>query len=108
MSDIVAHLAVHGTFSERGEVVVPLRVAGGALSTVVIPAALVGAAWVGWMPLEAALTAAAWVYVATLAAVGLLAVRRPHLTWMQRLVALAMLVALALLVLLLQTIAKSV
>lgn len=108
VADIVGHLAVHRRFSSAGEVVVPLRVALGALGTLVIPAAVVGAAWIGWMPPEVALAIAAWSYVLTLAVIGALVVRRAQLRWWQSLMAVGLLVALALLVLLLQTLAKSV
>lgn len=108
VADIVGHLAVHRRFSSVGEVIVPLRVALGALGTVVVPASVIGAAWLEWLPLQTAVTIAAWSYVLTLAVIGALVVRRARLRWWQALVAVGMLVALALLVLLLQTLAKSV
>lgn len=108
VSEIVGHLVVHRRFSSWADIVVPLRVSSAALATVVAPAALIGAAWAGWLDIDLALTIAAWIYVGTLVLIGLLAVRRSHLSWWQTLVALGLLVALGALVLLLQTVAKSV
>ncbi|GAA2978225.1 fatty acid desaturase [Microbacterium terrae] len=108
VSEIVGHLVVHGGFSSRAELIVPLRVASAALGTVVLPAALVGAAWLGWIEIDAALRIASWIYIGTLVVIGLLVVRGARLRWWQTLLALGLLVALALLVLLLQTLAKSV
>lgn len=108
VSEIAGHLVVHGGFSSRADLVVPLRVATAALSTLVVPAALLGSAWVGWMPLDAALWAASWVYIFTLVAIGLLAFRGAASRRWQTLLALEVLAVLALLVLLVKTLAKTV
>lgn len=108
VSEVVGHLAVHRDLSSWAEVVVPLRVSAAAMATVVAPAAVIAAAWVGLLDIELALTIAAWIYIGTLGLIGLLVVRRSRLRLWQSLVVLGMLVALGALVLLLQTVAKSV
>lgn len=108
VSELIAHLVVHGSFSGSHEVIVPARVSLTAFGTVVFPALVIGAAALGWMPLWLALDLAAWIYVVTLAVIGLLAVRRAKLRWWQTVIALALLVGLGVLVLVLQTLAHSI
>lgn len=108
VSEIVGHYVVHGEFPSRASRVLQLRIMTAALSTLVVPAALIGAAWLGWMPLDAALWAAAWVYIITLGAIGLLAFRGARAGRWKKLLALEALAALAGLVLLVQILAKAV
>lgn len=108
VSDIVSHLAIEGDFPRGADWIVLLRVAGGGLSTVVVPGVLVLLGWLEILPLSTAMSAAAVVYIATLALIGWLAVRRSRARWWERMLALGILVALGLLVIALQTLAKSV
>lgn len=108
VSDVVSHLAVHRTFPGRAELAISLRVAGGALSTLVTPGILLLLALFGVMALGTALRAASIVYIATLAIIGWFAVRRSDLVWWKQLLALAILVALGLLVVGLQTLAHAI
>ena len=82
VSDMVSHLAVEGEFPHGADWVVLIRVAGGGLSTVVVPGGLM---LLGW-----------------------LAVRRSHARWWERAVALGILIGLGFLVIALQTLAKLV
>lgn len=107
VSDIIAHLAVHRELPHRAEHTLMLRVAGGAISTVVVPAVIIALAWAGVFQLAGALRASTIVYLATLGAIGYLAVRRARLRWWQQLGALLALVLLGALVVLLQTLAHA-
>jgi hypothetical protein len=84
-----------------------LRVAGGALSTVVVPGVLLGLAALGVFTLEGALRAASIVYLATLVLIAYLAVGRARLKPLQRVLALGSLVALGAVVVGLQTLAHA-
>lgn len=108
VSDIVSYLAVHQEFPGGGEFAVLGRIAGGALSTVLVPAILLVLAWTGVMHLDTALQIASIVYIATLGVIGWMAVGRARLSWLQKLLALTILVALGLLVIALQTLAHAV
>lgn len=107
VSDIISHLTVHQDFPSRKGFILLLRVAGGALSTMVTPLILIGLAEVDVLTIDAALVASVCVYVATLALIGWFAVRRSNIVWWKQVLALAMLVVLGLLVVLLQTLAHS-
>ena len=108
VSDVISHLAVHQEFPRRIELVLMLRIAGGALGTVIVPCTIIAFAWADVIGIDAALTAAMVVFIVTLAVIGWFAVRRSKLSWWQQLLALALLLALGLLVILLQTVAHSV
>ncbi|HBS09195.1 MAG: hypothetical protein DSY74_06355 [Actinobacteria bacterium] len=108
VSDVVSHLAVEGEFPHGADWVVLLRVAGGGLSTVVVPGGLMLLGWLEIIDLSTAISAAAIVYVVTLALIGWLAVRRSHARWWERVLALGILIGLGLLVIALQTLAKLV
>lgn len=108
VSDVVSHLAVHQEFPARVDFAIMLRIAGGALGTVVTPGILLLLAWLAVLPLETALRVSSIVYVVTLGVIGWFAVRRARLDWWQRLVALGVLVALGLAVVGLQTLAHSI
>lgn len=107
-SDLISHLAVHREFPGRVDLAIMLRVAGGALSTVVTPAILIGLAWIGVIHLESALRAASIVYIVTLGVIGWFAVRRARLEWWKQVLALGVLIALGLAVVGLQTLAHSI
>jgi len=108
VSDVVSHLAVEGEFPHGRDWVVLTRVAAGGLSTVVVPGGLVFLGWLEIIDLSTALSAAAIVYIATLALIGWLAVRRSHARWWERVIALGILVGLGFLVIAMQTLAKVV
>lgn len=108
VSDIVSHLAVHQEFPGGAEFALLGRIAGGALGTVLVPAILVGLAWIGVLQLDTSLRIASIVYIATLGVIGWLAVGRARLSWLQKLLALTILLALGLLVIALQTLAHAV
>ncbi len=108
VSDLVSHLAVNREFPGRVDLAIMLRIAGGALSTVVTPGILIALAWIGVMRLDVALRVSSIVYIVTLGVIGWFAVRRARLAWWQQLLALGVLVALGLAVVGLQTLAHSV
>jgi hypothetical protein len=108
VSDIVSHLAVHRELPNRGEFAILGRIALGGLSTVVVPAILIALAWADVMSMDAALNASAIVYIATLAVIGLVAIRGSKLKWWQQALALVLLLALGLVVIAIQTLAKLV
>lgn len=107
-SDVISHLAVHQEFPSGTELRILFQVAGGALSTLLIPAVLLVLAWLEVIPIDAALRASLIVYIATLAVVGWFAVRRSKLSWWKQGLVLLVLVVLALLVVLLQVLGHSV
>lgn len=108
VSDVISHLAVHQEFPNRVDMVILLRIAGGALGTMVTPVILLALAWAEVMSLDAALRAAMIVYIVTLAVIGWFAVRRSKLQWWKQVLVLLVLIALGLGVVALQTIAHSV
>lgn len=108
VSEVVSHMLTHQVTPDRAEGRHLLRVAGGGLATLTVPAVLLGLAWIGVLDLGFALDLAAFGYVATLGIIGWLAVRRSRLSPRGRLIVFALLLGLGLLVILLQTLAKSV
>jgi len=108
VSDVISHLAVHQTFPVGADLVILLRVAGGAISTVITPGILLLLAWLDVMPLDAALRASSIVYIVTLGVIGWFAVRRSRLTWAKQLLVLGILIALGFAVIGLQTLAHSI
>lgn len=108
VSDIVSHLAVHRSLPDRAELRILGGVAGGALSTVVVPVVLLLLAWAGVLHVHASLRAVTIVYILTLGVIAWLAVRRAELSGGQKLLALAMLIVLGLAVVGLQILAHAV
>jgi len=108
VAEILSHLLLHQNLPSRAEMRMLLRIAGGGLSTVVVPGILLLLALLDRMELEAALRASSIVYIVTLAVIGWLAVRRSQLKGWVRLAVLVGLVALGFAVLGLQILAKSV
>lgn len=102
VADVIAHLAVHAAFPDRREVGRMLRVSGTAIASAAVPLILLALAALGVLDLDAALLASSIVYLATLALIGYVAVRRTRIAWWKQLVALGALVALGLAVVLLQ------
>ncbi|WP_353815298.1 hypothetical protein [Agromyces sp. SYSU T00266] len=105
VADVISHLVVHGDFPRRAELGRMVRVAGSALGSASIPLVILVLAVVGVIELQGALLAASIVYIATLALVGYVAVRRSRLAWWEQLVALGLLVLLGLAVVGLQQLA---
>jgi hypothetical protein len=108
VSEVVSILLTNQVAPDRAEWRHMLRVAGGGLATVTVPAVLIALAWIGVIDLGFALDLATFGYVATLAVIGWLAVRRSRLSVRGRLIVFALLVGLGLVVIALQTLAKSV
>lgn len=107
VSDVVAHLAVHQHLPDRHEFAILGQIAGGGLSTLVVPGLLLVLSWLEVMPVVAALRASTVVYIATLAVVGWFAVRRSKLVWWKQLLVLVVLTGLGLAVVGIQILAKS-
>lgn len=107
VSDVISHLAVHRDFPRGKDISIMLRIAGGALGTLVTPVILLVLALTGVMSLDPALHASIIVYIVTLGLIGWAAVRRARLVWWQQLVSLAILMALGLGVVALQTLAHA-
>ncbi len=105
VAEVIAHLAVHAAFPGREELGRMVRVSGSAVASAALPLILLALAAFGVFPLEAALVAASIVYLATLALIGYVAVRRTKVTWWKQLAALGALVALGLAVIVLQQLA---
>ncbi len=107
VSDVISHLAAHHEFPSRRAIALMLKIAGGALGTLIVPVILIALAAFDVMELDTALRTATAVYVATLGLIGWFAVRRSKLEWWKQLLALALLMALGLAVVGLQTLAHS-
>ena len=107
VSDVISHLAAHHEFPSRRGIALMLKVAGGALGTLIVPVILLALAGFDVLELPTALRAASFVYVATLGLIGWFAVRRSNLEWWKQLLALAILMALGLAVVGLQTLAHA-
>lgn len=108
VSEIVAHLMVHRSVPHGAEFRVMFRAALGGLATAILPLLLIGAAWLGWMPIHLALRISAALYLVTLIGVGWLAVRRSTLGLGAKALVLVALAGLGVLVVLIQQLAKSV
>jgi hypothetical protein len=97
VSDVIAHLAVRGTMPDAAELRYLVRIALGALATIVIPVVVLLLSVVGLVPLELALGIAIWVMALTLGAVGYAAVFRSSLAWWKKLAVFGALVLFGLL-----------
>jgi small-conductance mechanosensitive channel len=107
LSDLVAHTAVHGALPHGAEHRIMLRIALGALSTVAVPAIMLGLAWAGVLQLETALRVSTIVYLVTLGVIGYGAVRRTTLPAWAKLLVFAVLVGFGALVVGVQVLAHS-
>ncbi|GEE02935.1 hypothetical protein nbrc107696_33810 [Gordonia spumicola] len=106
-SDVIAHLAVHKEFPDRHELFVITKTTLGALSSAVVPAALIGLSWLGVFSIDTALLLAGLTFVVALGVVVWLAVRNADITGEQQLAALAIILGIGLLVLAAQVLAKA-
>ncbi|WP_438856130.1 hypothetical protein [Agromyces sp. M3QZ16-3] len=105
VADVISHLVVHADFPRGRELRRMLRVAASALGSASIPLVILVLAVLGVFELKGALFAASIVYIATLALIGYVAVRRSRLAWWEQVVALGLLVLLGLAVVGLQQLA---
>jgi len=108
LSDVIAHMAVHKTFPSGKEQRQLLRVAIGALSTLVAPVIFLALALLDVMKLETALRVDTILYLVTLGVIGYGAVRRTDLSWWLKLLALGVLVLFGAAVVGVQVLAHSV
>jgi hypothetical protein len=88
LADVVAHITVHQVLPTRPELRHMVVVVLGAAETLVLPLLVIGLAALGLFSLEVALTTSTVLLVATLVAVGFLAIRRLKLPVLQRLLVL--------------------
>jgi hypothetical protein len=88
VADFVAHLAIHAVLPSPDRLRHMARVSFGATGVIILPLAFLVLSAAGIWPLRIALTASAVALLATLVAVGFLAVRRVALPLWQRLVVL--------------------
>lgn len=105
LSDVVAHLAVHGEGPRGQELVAALRSSGQILQASAAPVALLLAAAAGWLELTTALQLATGVTVLVLALFAVLAARRTPLSWWRRMLLVAALVGLGALVIVVKLLA---
>lgn len=105
VSEVIAHLGVHGHLPKASEFGQLVRVSSGALATVVLPVLVLLLAVAGWIPVETALTVAIAIMALTLGAVGYLAVFRSSLRWWTKLAVFVALVVFGLVVILVQLLA---
>ncbi|UOR01470.1 hypothetical protein MUN77_15280 [Leucobacter allii] len=104
-ADLISHIVAHGRLMTAAELRHAAVTTFGALGAVALPFVFLGISALGTWPVEHALRAAAAALVASLVAIGWIAVRRIPLSWWQRLVALGAEAALGLGVIALQLLA---
>ncbi|MEU5259409.1 hypothetical protein [Amycolatopsis sp. NPDC021455] len=95
-ADISAHRIAHGSFPRGHDLRHILAAAGHVLETALLPVLSVGAAALGWLPLNTALWIAALSLVLTIAALALSATRRAAVRWPVKLLLFVVEVAIAL------------
>jgi hypothetical protein len=105
VSEIIAHLAVHGTLPGGADLRHLLRVSSGALATVVLPAVVLLLAELGLLDIETALTVAVALLAVTLGAVAFLSVARAKLAWWKKLAVSFVVLVLGVLVIAVQVLA---
>jgi hypothetical protein len=105
VSEIIAHLAAHGTLPTAAEFRHQVRVSLGALATVILPVLALLLAVAGLVPVQTALTIAIAIMAITLGAVGYLSVFRSSLRWWAKLAVFFALVVFGLVVILVQLLA---
>lgn len=106
-ADGIAYLAVHRHFPVGDDLRIIVGIATGALGTLIFPLILITLAWLDVLQLDTALLIAAYIYLATLALIGWLAVRKAEISWWQKLAALVSLVLIGFVVLAIQVLAHS-
>ncbi|MBN9756027.1 hypothetical protein Ae406Ps2_0774 [Pseudonocardia sp. Ae406_Ps2] len=105
LSDVVAHLTVHGHGPRGHELVAALRSSGQILQASAAPVVLLVAAAVGLLELTTALELATGVTVLVLALFAVLAARRTPLSWWRRVLLVVALVGLGALVIVVKLLA---
>lgn len=88
VADFTSHLAVHAHFPARDELRHMVRVSADALGVIVLPFLFMGLAALHVMTLPTALRVATITLLASLVAIGYLAIRRAKVTPLQRIVVL--------------------
>lgn len=104
-ADLIAHLASHGAFPRGAELTGLFRLTATAIGSAAVPLLVLLAAVLGWLELQTALTIASIVYLAILALIAYVAVRRTGLSGGKQLVAMGILVGLGALVVVVQQLA---
>ncbi|GAA2906732.1 hypothetical protein JOD62_001116 [Microbacterium keratanolyticum] len=105
VADLLAHLAVSGTFPHGPELRRLLALTGTAIGSAMVPLLALLLAVLGWIELQTALAIAAVAYVGVLGLVGYVAVRRTRVSWWRQLIALGILIALGCIVIVIQQLA---
>jgi hypothetical protein len=95
-ADVSAHRIAHGAFPRGDDLRHILTATGHVLETALLPILSVGAAALGWLPLDAALWIAALSLVLTIAALALVATRRTAVRWPVKLLLFVVEMAIAL------------
>ncbi len=95
-ADVSAHRITHGRFPRGDDLRHILAATGHVLETALLPVLSIGAAALGWLPLDVALWIAALSLVLTIAALALLATRRTSVRWPVKLLLFVVEVAIAL------------
>ena len=95
-ADLIAHTVAHEAVPGRAELRQMLRVATGALLSVVVPLILIGLAGLGVFRLGRALAISQIVILVTFGVIAVIALRRVHLPLWQRAVLVAALIAVGL------------
>ncbi|WP_460809913.1 hypothetical protein [Microlunatus endophyticus] len=93
-ADLIAYTVAHAAVPDRREVGQMIRVAGGALLSVVVPMILIGLSGLGVIRLARALTISQIVIMVTLGVIALIALRRVPLPLWQRAALVATLMAI--------------
>ncbi|GAA3406154.1 hypothetical protein [Pseudarthrobacter polychromogenes] len=88
VADLISHLAVHEKTPTRPELLRMAQVSFGAFAAAVLPLIFIALAGLGWWEITTALQAATAALVLTLVLIGYLAIRRIHMAWWKRLIAL--------------------
>jgi hypothetical protein len=95
-ADVSAHRITHGAFPRGHDLRHIAAAAGHVLETALLPILSVGAAALGWVPLDTALWVAALSLVLTIAALALVATRRTAVRWPVKLLLFVVEMAIAL------------
>lgn len=93
VAEVIAHQVTHAAAPTTADLRTMARISAGALASASVPLLALGAACFGWLTLETATLIATVIYVATLAAVAVLAVVRTPLPTARRLWALLVMLA---------------
>lgn len=105
LAELLSHIVLHRRGFHRDEVVHTAATLAGAVSVVLIPILLVGAASLGLWSVPTALRVSRWLLVVWLIGIGFLAVRRLPISRWQRVVVLLVEAAIGLAVVALQLLA---